>query len=455
MISLERAAKIYGEMDRIFTEGNSEYLSETSIYKNHPICTLMENLNVKSKLFQNSYNDGTYFIKSLKIDDIEVIGYKEIKSTYSYYNRKEFYVDIEKICELANPAPFGKGSQTVYDENIRKALEIKAERISIESDNSTYFNYFNNIIPKNKKFVFKLYKMQIYEVGGKFEKHKDTIHSPNHYATCVVNIPTKFKGGELILYNSDNSILYECKFGYSSGSILFLTDIDHEVKEVKEGIRIVLQYDVYIEDKEEQENEDKDEDVEEDEDVEDVEEYDSECIYDKYHHEYLCLEKYIEDINENISEKLLKEVQNFMSKYPNDEFCFLLTHNYPLSTSHEILKGGDLKLYEILSNLYDVKLGYIINTFRSNYDGCYDIEEKVKLKVMNYTNLTRFINFLNGIEEKDEKKELKEKIKVHTFTIGGSFNSVKAIDYIEHTGNEAAPGEYSYVSFVLCCGKKL
>ena len=110
--------------------------------------------------------------------------------------------------------------------------------------------------------------MQIYQEGGKFERHKDTIHAPNHYATLVVNVPNSFTGGELVLYkdsyrNEENkleneNILHTCKFtGWDEGSILFLSDIDHEVKPVKSGIRIVLQYDVYIEDKEDKEDKEK------------------------------------------------------------------------------------------------------------------------------------------------------------------------------------------------------
>lgn len=461
MLTLDRAVHIYSEMDRIFTQGESEYLTTTIVHKNHEICDLMKVLNVDNDLYKKSYISGTELINSLKIDGEEVIGYVKKKNSYpSYYNSysTEFYVDTEKILNFSNPAPFGKGSETVFDENIRKALEVKGERIDIDY-NKNIDQYFGELTPLNKKFVYKLYKMQIYEKGGKFNRHKDTIHSPNHYATLVLNIPVPkapFKGGELVLYKNDtDEVLTDCNFKiYYDNSIIFLTDIDHEVKEVTDGIRIVLQYDVYIEDDENQETDKENEEICEDEEDEDLYES-SDCIYDNKNSKFLCNEKYINELTQGIDEKILNSVDNFIKENPDDEICFLLDRKYPLSATLDILKAGDLKLYKILSSVYDIKLGYIVNKFGSTYDGTYEKEDKERLKVMNYKNVLRFQNFLNGLEE-EKSKESKEKFqRVRTFIAGGDFNCVKSIEYVEHTGNEAAPAEYSYVSMVLCCGKKL
>ena len=36
----------------------------------------------------------------------------------------------------------------------------------------------------------------------------------------------------------------------------------------------------------------------------------------------------------------------------------------------------------------------------------------------------------------------------------GNFKEVKSKNYIEYTGNDASPAEYSYVSVVLCLGER-
>jgi hypothetical protein len=37
--------------------------------------------------------------------------------------------DVEILKSSSNPAPFGKGDQTLFDESVRKAREIEANRI--------------------------------------------------------------------------------------------------------------------------------------------------------------------------------------------------------------------------------------------------------------------------------------------------------------------------------------
>jgi DnaJ family protein A protein 2 len=83
--------------------------------------------------------------------------------------------------------------------------------------------------------------MHIYEVGGHFEKHKDTIHAPNHYATLVMGLNSEYTGGELVLEANGKDHILDVKNGYA----IFLTDMNHQVKEVTSGTRIVLQFDLY------------------------------------------------------------------------------------------------------------------------------------------------------------------------------------------------------------------
>ncbi len=502
MISLENAAKIHSELQNIFENGESKFLSDSNVHSKHEICQYMDILNSKYKSYHMSNLSGQDFIKSLKVDGEEVVGYKKVevhRNNYNYYynslrnksyTEDRFYVDIEKICELANPAPFGKGSETVYDEEVRKALEIKADRIEITQKNSkNFFNEeFKEMIPSGKKFVYKLYKMQIYQKGGKFENHKDTIHAPNHYATLVVSIPTTFTGGELVSssrvapphdayekeveevekvdaedevvyedeevdYNEDkNKYLFKCNFSnYYEKSIIFLTDVDHEVKPVTSGTRIVLQYDVYIEEKEENEKSE----IEEEDDYEnDYDEDNGECPYNKPLKEFLCHQNYIEELNINVDQKILSSLKKFLEEKSITEVCFLLSHKYPLSISKEYLKNGDLKLYQTLIQEYDVELGYVVNHYMSDYDDSYD-ETRMYLKVMSYTDLQNFLQYCQIKEENEENEKKEKKVEtkkppIHIFVTSANFNCTVSKYYVEHTGNEAAPAEYSYVSIALC-----
>ena len=438
MIDLQKAAIIYGEIERIIKDCDSPFLTPSINQTSHKICTLMNNLNLESSLFYKCELNFKSFFTSLNIDGIEVIGYKFNKNRYY----SEFYVDTESICNLANPAPFGKGSKTIYDENIRKALEITADRIETKCKPDTYYdrfeNVFKSIVPPGKKFNFKLYKMHIYQEGGKFEKHKDTLHASNHYATLIVGIDTKFNGGKLHLYENEKELI-TCSFNcWGENSIIFLTDVEHEVMPVTSGTRIVLQYDVYLEDenisyKEEKQDEDEDED----------------CVFNKKNKKYLSAENYIQNLNTNIDNILIEEIYKFIEENPHDEICFLLSRKYPLSFSLDYLKAGDLKLFNILKDKFFIEIGYVVNKIKSDYEGSY--YNKDTLKVVNYTNTKKLLEKFNGKEIK--KSELSHK-NTHVFIAGGDFNNTVSINYVEHTGNESAEGEYTYVSFVLNCKKR-
>ena len=447
MMNLGKAAIIYSEMGKIFKDGDSPYLTEAIKHQKHKICDLMHILNSEAVLYIKRSTSTTNIIKSLKVDDIEVVGLKR----KGYYMSQ--HVDKNTICELAKPAPFGKGNETVYDEEIRKALEISGDRIKIQYENPNVFKtYFNDVfIPKNKKFSFKLYKMQIYKEGGKFKRHKDTVHAPNHYATLVLGITYDYMGGDLVLYGDDGNELTQCNFNTRVyESIMFLTDVDHEVLPVTSGIRIVLQYDVYLEDNLEEVNkENLDEETDEETYEEELEE---DCVFNIGAKNFLSRREYVENLSNNINVTLLDEIDKFMNDNPKDEFCFLLTREYPLAISIENLKAGDRTLYDILSSKYSVEIGYVVNSFKTDYEGKCDPDEKRKLKVMNYSNTQKFLNKFNNKEILDNKE--KDKNNTHLFISSASFNQTKYESYIEYTGNEAAEGEFTYVSVVLSCCRK-
>jgi hypothetical protein len=75
---------------------------------------------------------------------------------------------------------------------------------------------------------------------------------------------------------------------------------------------------------------------------------------------------------------------------------------------------------------------------------------------MNYTNVKKFIQKFNEDDENEDKNDDKEKVSplTHIFVAGGKFQTMKYQSYCEHTGNEAAPAEHTYVSIILCCKRK-
>ena len=165
---------------------------------------------------------------------------------------------VEQLVKLSTPAPFGKGSETVIDETVRKATEIPADAFppklfdDLSDIIKPYLDW--NFKPSDATWKLKLYKMHIYREGGKFERHVDTLHGSNHVATLVVGLGTQHEGGDLVVTHQDRETVFSLSPTEEKDKddgvkhvdwVAFYTDCHHEVREVTKGWRVVLQYDIY------------------------------------------------------------------------------------------------------------------------------------------------------------------------------------------------------------------
>jgi hypothetical protein len=98
------------------------------------------------------------------------------------------------------------------------------------------------------KISANLYKLLIYRPGGHFKRHKDTEKEKNMFGTLIIQLPSDHEGGELVIYNNDNTTSvhdFGVKKGTAPYSIQFaahFADVEHEIKEVKKSYRVALIY---------------------------------------------------------------------------------------------------------------------------------------------------------------------------------------------------------------------
>ena len=155
------------------------------------------------------------------------------------------------LIQVAHKAPFGKGSQTIVDNNVRSAWEIDANRLTF--NNSSWAGVLNKILLKIKPDLgledyiisVHLYKMLIYETGDFFLPHKDSEKEKGMFGTLVIGLPSKHTGGELVV--SFGGLEEVANFSQASGDYkidfaAFYADCDHEVKPLTSGYRICLVY---------------------------------------------------------------------------------------------------------------------------------------------------------------------------------------------------------------------
>ncbi|KAJ3055670.1 hypothetical protein HK097_009788 [Rhizophlyctis rosea] len=457
-------------------EYGNRYLRPATIQEIHPISKCFQRIQCSSI----HYVGGSVYENVF--DKISINTTDHIFSKPNSRSNREWFLDVEKIKSVAHPAPFGKGSETVLDTNVRKAFEIKGGDLTVD-----YGEGFDKIqkelqklAPEGKVLVPKLYKLQMYEVGGHFKRHRDTVHSTNHYGTLIVGLPTNegYEGGEFVLYPPDREpVTIDLQVDHwQRRYAVFLTDLEHEVNEVTEGVRVVLQFDLYLEPASPTEG-DKEHAPHAHEDDSD---YDSDDPYsDRSHFEkdHVKLRE-PDSTDQNLAKTdLLPLLDDFHQQHPGDNICFLLTHRYPLAITADNLRAADKVLFDMLVAPYEVELGLAINRigdwgWDSPRGDRFHGQEQVF--VMDFERQMRMRKFIETGEEPprnngrdpteiDEGNETDDEAsedgqsgpRTHLF-FGSTAKWMKTHheDYIEFTGNEAAAGQYVYASIVLGLGPR-
>ncbi len=191
---------------------------------------------------------------------------------YATQNSKAFFpqLQIEGLGELALPlceaqaeqliklcakAPYGKGTQTLVDENVRKVWELDNSKIS--SGNPAWQLFINEIVCnyedildlQGQNLIARPYKLLLYEAGSFFLRHQDSEKEDGMVATMAITLPSAHEGGELTITHRNQSVTIDFSTEakrYNFQSVLFYADCQHEIAPLKSGYRLVLTYNVCL-----------------------------------------------------------------------------------------------------------------------------------------------------------------------------------------------------------------
>ncbi|TMW62133.1 hypothetical protein Poli38472_009626 [Pythium oligandrum] len=163
----------------------------------------------------------------------------------------------QSLVSKCHLAPYGHGEDTTVDREVRNTWELNA---------ATEFSLLNpawqpfidrltttcaralGIDTNSHNVTAKLYKLLVYEVGGKFEVHHDSEKALGMFGSLVIVLPSPFMGGELVIHGPggrhNESFEWDPSLKSSFGLqyAAFYGDCEHEVKPVTSGYRVCLTY---------------------------------------------------------------------------------------------------------------------------------------------------------------------------------------------------------------------
>src|SRR5260370_6457894 len=153
-----------------------------------------------------------------------------------------------KLCDVARPACFGCGEQTLTDPSVRDTWEIPPDLVTITGPiwAATLDGVLDEVrdqlgLPLSSRLEAELHAMLVYGPGQFFLPHQDSEKDDAMIGTLVVTLPSSHAGGQLIVEHGGESVAYRSSKD-SLSCVAFYADCRHEVKPAKSGYRVTLTF---------------------------------------------------------------------------------------------------------------------------------------------------------------------------------------------------------------------
>lgn len=161
-------------------------------------------------------------------------------------------VQAQQLIDVAEQAPYGRGSETLVDTEVRRTWQIDAAQLSLEGqrwqdDLATLLPRIAEGLGVTGQVEADLYKLLIYDQGSFFVSHRDTEKCPGMFATLVMILPSEFSGGELVVKHQSREVRLDLRredpaaIAYAA----FYADCRHQVLPITDGCRLALIYNLF------------------------------------------------------------------------------------------------------------------------------------------------------------------------------------------------------------------
>ncbi len=158
-------------------------------------------------------------------------------------------MQARQLIAAAEPAPYGRGAETVVDPAVRRCWQIGPDRVRIRGRHwartlETILARVAEGLGVDAPVTAEFYKLLVYDEGGFFIGHRDTEKAPGMFATLVVALPSSFAGGELVVRHKGREVRLDLRGDDPAEAAFaaFYADCVHEVLPVTSGCRLILVY---------------------------------------------------------------------------------------------------------------------------------------------------------------------------------------------------------------------
>lgn len=155
----------------------------------------------------------------------------------------------EQLAAVAEPAPHGRGAETLIDPAVRRSWQVGPDRVRISGRH--WVRTLETIVARAAEGLgvdgpvsAEFYKLLLYEEGGFFLGHHYTEKTPGMFATLVAALLSSFVGGELVVRHKGREVRLDLR-GDDPAEVAFAAfyaDYVHEVLPVTKGCRLILVY---------------------------------------------------------------------------------------------------------------------------------------------------------------------------------------------------------------------
>ena len=161
---------------------------------------------------------------------------------------------VRALIEVAERAPYGKGTATLVDRSVRDCWQIDAALIRMGGGG--WPDTFREILEAvttglgcpSGSLHAKPYKLLIYEAGGFFAAHRDSEKADGMIGTLSISLPTEGAGGELIVRHRGHEVSLDMNASDPSelAYAAFYADCTHETRPVRQGCRLSLVFNLNL-----------------------------------------------------------------------------------------------------------------------------------------------------------------------------------------------------------------